>query len=355
MSDVAKWKLRGPVRTLRSETAEWDAAREAWKPSRHFSAAEFQADGKISLQEFYNPDGTIFRTTYRYDNRGRLVEVQGGPSSGPFSKSLYSYDEAGRPLRTVNVAADGTVKESESYRYDSTGRKTKVTFLDERPLGAGAVHYSIGVEGSGADFAIRVSDATTMTTSYGEHDQPEEMLFHDASHAVVTRVTFTRDREGRATGEVVQFGNQFPFPEMRDVIAKLSAEEKAAMAAVLAQAFDGKTLHSRSYAYDRQGRLLEKTERMGTLSEDRTTYRYDDRDNPIEELKEDQSRELGVDNPGDTPRTRNETVRRHDVRYEYQYDREGNWTERIVSSRMEPNAIFKRSNVERREITYYAR
>jgi YD repeat-containing protein len=354
MSDVAKWKLRGPVRTLRSETAEWDAAREAWKPSRRFLAAEFQADGKISLQESYNPDGTIFRTTYRYDNRGRLVEVQGGPASGPFRKTLYSYDESGRPLRTVNVATDGTVKESESYRYDSTGRKTKVTFLDERPLG-GAVHYSIGVEGSGSDFAIGVSDAATMTTSYGEHDQPEEMLFHDASHAVVMRVTFTRDREGRAIGEVVQFGNQFPFPEMRDVIEKLSAEEKAAMAAVLAQAFDGKTLHSRSYAYDRQGRLLEKTERMGTLSEDRTTYRYDDRDNPIEELKEDQSRELGVDKPGDTPSTRNETVLRHDGRFEYQYDREGNWTERIASTRREPNAIFQRSSIERREITYYAR
>jgi hypothetical protein len=355
MSDVAKWKLRGPVRTLRSETAEWDVAREAWKPSRLFRTAEFQADGKISVSDSHGSDGTIYRTAFRYDSRGRLVEVQGGPASGPFSKTLYSYDEAGRPLRTVNVAADGTVKESESYRYDSTGRKTKVTFLDERPLGVAGMHVSVGVEGSGSDFAINASDATTMTTSYGEQDQPEEMLLHDASHAVVRSVTFTRDREGRALSEVVRFGDQFPFPEMRDVIGKLSAEEKAAMAAVLSQAFDAKALHSTAYAYDRHGRLLEKTMRMGTLSESRTTYRYDDRDNPIEQVEEDQDRELGVDKPGDTPRTRNETVRRHDVRFEYQYDREGNWTERIASTRREPNAIFQRSNVERREITYYAR
>lgn len=355
MSDVAKWKLRGPVRTLRSETTEWDAAREAWKPSRHSSVAEFQADGKISLQEYHYPDGTISRMTFRYDNRGRLVEVQSGPASGPFAKTLHSYDEAGRPLRTVNVAADGAVKESESYRYDSTGRKTKVTFLDERPLGMGAVHYSIGDEGSGSDFAVGMSDATTVTTSYGEHDQPREQVMHDANHSVVMRVTFTRDREGRLLGEVVQFEGQFPFPEMREVIGKLSAEEKAAMIAMLSQTFDAKTLHSRAFAYDRQGRLLERTERMGTLSESRTTFRYDDRDNPIEQIEEEQSRELGVDDPGGTPRTRNETVRRHDVRFEYQYDREGNWTERIASSRREPNAIFQRSNLERREITYYAR
>jgi hypothetical protein len=55
-----------------------------------------------------------------------------------------------------------------------------------------------------------------------------------------------------------------------------------------------------------------------------------------------------------TPRARNESARRHDRRYEYQYDAEGNWTERIVSGRIEPNAIFQRSALERRQITYYA-
>jgi hypothetical protein len=40
-------------------------------------------------------------------------------------------------------------------------------------------------------------------------------------------------------------------------------------------------------------------------------------------------------------------------RFEYRYDAQGNWTERVVSYRLEPNPDFQRSNVERREITYY--
>jgi hypothetical protein len=40
------------------------------------------------------------------------------------------------------------------------------------------------------------------------------------------------------------------------------------------------------------------------------------------------------------------------VRFVYRYDTHGNWTERIVSQRMEPNADERSSNIERRAITY---
>ena len=351
MSDLAKWKLRGPVRTLRSEMAEWDAAGETWKAPRYSTVYEFQADGKISSSEMHAPDGSVGRGMFRYDNRGRLLEVQRGIGSGPFSRSIYSYDDTGRHIRTVNVDADGATHEAETCHYDSTGRKTKVSFLHVRALGVD-VPIMHGIEGT--DHAFGAPGATTMTTTYGERDQPEEVVMHDANHVVVRRVTFTRDREGRVLSEAVQFGGQFPFPEMQSHFSEASPQEIAALGAMIGAAFDRQTLHSTTYAYDRHGRLLERTTRMGTLSENRTTFRYDDRDNPIEEIAEDQDREMGVGEDG-VPRSRNETVRRHDGRYEYQYDREGNWTERIVSSRMDPNPIFQRSNVERRQITYYAR
>jgi hypothetical protein len=40
------------------------------------------------------------------------------------------------------------------------------------------------------------------------------------------------------------------------------------------------------------------------------------------------------------------------VKFEYQYDAHGNWTERIVSQRLEPNADERPSNIERRTIAY---
>jgi hypothetical protein len=41
------------------------------------------------------------------------------------------------------------------------------------------------------------------------------------------------------------------------------------------------------------------------------------------------------------------------VRFEYRYDAYGNRTERVVWQRTEPNTEERRSNIERRTITYY--
>jgi hypothetical protein len=41
------------------------------------------------------------------------------------------------------------------------------------------------------------------------------------------------------------------------------------------------------------------------------------------------------------------------VRFEFRYDAHGNWTERIVWQRMEPNADERPSNIERRAINFY--
>ena len=49
-----------------------------------------------------------------------------------------------------------------------------------------------------------------------------------------------------------------------------------------------------------------------------------------------------------------ESSHKQNVRFEYRYDAQGNWTERVVWIRLEPNPDFHRSNVERREIIYYA-
>jgi hypothetical protein len=41
------------------------------------------------------------------------------------------------------------------------------------------------------------------------------------------------------------------------------------------------------------------------------------------------------------------------TRFEYHYDEHANWTERIVWSRHDSQADFRRSNLIRRTISYY--
>jgi len=187
-----------------------------------------------------------------------------------------------------------------------------------------------------------------MTVTYDERDQPADVLFHDPDHNLLQRVVFTRDRDGRLVSEEIVRGEL-----LQNALDSAPPEERARANALLATVFGpDQTLSRTTYAYDQRGRRVERRTRMGTLGENRTTFRYDDYDNPVEETTEDRSREVNIDENGIEEVTA-ETVQRQHARFEYQYDAQGNWTERVVLSRAEPNPDFRRENVERRNIAYY--
>ncbi len=285
MSDRAKWKVRGRVRTLRAEFAEWDPRQEVWQAPRRVSSVTFHPNGTIRESEHQNPDASISRSTYLYDDVGRLVEVQFWMNDGPMSKVLHSYDDAGRPLHTVNVAQDRTVRESETYRYDGGGRKTKVQLVD-------CANCFYGFEGT--EHAYGAPGAATMTVTYDERDQPADVLFHDPDHNLLQRVVFTRDRDGRLVSEEIVRGEL-----LQNALDSAPPEERARANALLATVFGpDQTLSRTTYAYDQRGRRVERRTRMGTLGENRTTFRYDDYDNPVEETTEDRSREVNIDENG---------------------------------------------------------
>ncbi len=87
------------------------------------------------------------------------------------------------------------------------------------------------------------------------------------------------------------------------------------------------------------------------LRGERVTVRYDDFDNPVEEVRSDASREMRMDDG--VVKTEEKPPHVQHVRYQYQYDASGNWTERVVWQRMEPNIDERPSNLERRTIDYY--
>ena len=148
--------------------------------------------------------------------------------------------------------------------------------------------------------------------------------------------------------EVARYGGASPFvlPD------SIPIEERPQYAALLSAAFAEKTLSTTAYSYDAQGRLVERTRRMGILSEERTRFEYDDRGNPILETTEHHDREIELDDTAGA-RSKNGQARVDYTRFEYQYDANGNWTERIVSFRSGSDTDFRRSNVERRTISYY--
>ena len=151
MTDLAQWKLRGPVRTVREEHAEWDAPAQKWGAPRGLRRASFLPDGRLSESEFHNPDGSIAHWARLYDGQGRLVETQSWMNNAAKRRQLYSYDSVGRLTEVVDIAPDGPRKTAETSRYDQAGRKTTVRFLAVPQTGSAMAH---GVEGSDVAYSV---------------------------------------------------------------------------------------------------------------------------------------------------------------------------------------------------------
>ena len=298
---------------------------------------------EVSASDAHNPDGSIAHLRWLYDDAGRLAESTFGLDDGPVSRTLYSYDEAGRHVRTVQLGPDGAQTDLETCTYDAGGKKTKMRFL-----GLAGANAAYGMEGT--DHAYGAPGATMMTTTYDDRDLPTKVVFQDANHNSIRHVIFTRDNAGRLLKEEMHAGAESPFP---DLLEHVPPEGRKDMAAVLEKVF-GQTFTSTAYVYDARGRLIERTHAMGSLGGDRTTYLYDDdHDDPIEETTENRHRDASIGENGTLSYTSDQVHLQHN-RLAYRYDPQGNWIERVVSIRPEPNPDFQPSHIERRTITYHA-
>jgi YD repeat-containing protein len=328
VNDRTTWKVHGPVRTLRIEHAEWDLSREEWLPARHYGICRFRPDGRTEESEQHNPDGTIYRTTFVYDDSGRLLEIRFGDSQ---AKTRYEYDELGRHIRTLEIADDGSTREAGICRYDAAGRKTKVHFQPPQKPGE---TYGYCVDGD-------------------ESDDVSETILQDEQHRIISRFVFGRDGQGRLL-TATQFAGDESVEQFEKALAQAAPVDREQARAAIASLFGhgGALRSTTTCTYDEAARLSERHLRMGDLGGHRTTYLYDDKGLEIGNLTEDYSRQYGMDEDGKSQITAEKSSKMR-VRFEYVFDAQGNWTERAVWSRLEPNPNFQPSNVEWREISYY--
>jgi YD repeat-containing protein len=340
VDDLAKWKVHGPVASLKTESATWDLNQQYWEPVKHFTVASFRSDGTISSSDSYNSDGSIAHSKWLYDPSGRLMEYNSWMNDEPAHRTLYLYDEAGRHVRTVGVSHEGSETDAEVCSYDAEGRRTKVSLLSFR---AGNVSYSI----EGTDMGLGAPGATKMVTTYDHNDLPVKVVFEDADENPLRQVILKRDTAGKLSNLEIHMGGQSIFGH-RDQPVSPEGE----MAASLIMQSLGGIFSNTAFSYDSQGRLLERTNSMFNLGGDRTTYRYGDGDDPIEETTEHWSREANLEDDG-TLRYGPNKVTAQDVHLEYRYDAHVNWIEKTVSMRYQANAEFQPSNIERRAITYH--
>jgi YD repeat-containing protein len=277
----------------------------------------------------FRPDGQIAeadpRITFTYDDAGRLLETRFQDG-----KIVRTYDEKGRLIRTVRVDEKGIGTESEIFRYDSGGRKTRIQFVPKRE-GDMPVQYAI----EGTELSLGAMTAATITTVYDDHDLPVEALVHDTVHQVLRRATITRDSAGRVVKGEVLFGTEPLFPDLESKLKDAPPETRESIrAAIVAKFGTSGVFASYAYTYDQKSRRMSRVIRIGIGHEEHTTYTYDDHDNPIETIGEEEEE-------------------RQRTRFVYKYDAQGNWTEKETWLLSEQDKDFRRWSIERRQITYF--
>lgn len=151
-TDLQKEGLIGPVRTVRTETAQFSHHRGQWiegprgQPAsmtydRHGNRIEggyaaktlhtYDAQGNRIETISYGPDGSLLdKTLYTYDGRGNLTEAV-SESSGYINRTGYTYDDRGKLTEETVYGPGGDIKVESVHIYDAQGRKIQT--IDKDP------------------------------------------------------------------------------------------------------------------------------------------------------------------------------------------------------------------------------
>jgi hypothetical protein len=300
-----------------------------------------------------------------YDDKGRLLSVtnrsvardatEAGPADANASITetieSYSYDESGRLVEITATGEDGS---HSTFEYDgrggnARGGKTMIrTFAPKKPqdrlVAFAGSPFDIAQDGYG------IPDGASVTIIYNDRDVPTEVQIHDSEGHFLSRITRSYNAQGQVNEdkqviENPEFMLRAILPaEARDQLLPGFGEE----AKLFFRGKDG--FYGTSYTYDSQNRQTQLRRWFGpTREEINTTY------NEHGDRAEEQTIRTGYSQPAaakeGTPGP--EPQEQSEVRYSYQYDTQGNWTEETANYRSSLDESFKTSNTYRRKLTYY--
>jgi YD repeat-containing protein len=350
MSDREKAGLRGLVRTYVEGTILPDGSKHPIT-----TECEYSPDGKFLATRTSQSDGSEWVTTQTYDADGRLVKIIWGKIGEPNHEVLYRYDDAGRLLTITNSPEEGG-RVDFHYDYDEQGRKTTIRSFNESRARwrYGVSPWDAVVKGS-----IGVPVGGKVATICDDKDQPTEAQIHNREGRILSRVVRSYDAHGRIIEE-----KQIQENPVWLLADRFSAEERAQLSIAMKSLLNGRngTGISYAYAYDAQGRVTEMRQRNFAADKVTTTSYNEHGDKSLERetitgnsavpasYSVDENGTLIPDKRTTEPTESPDwPPREQEVRYAYQYDSYGNWTQQTVNrsySPEEPYFLY-------RKLTYY--
>ena len=329
LSDRERAGLRGPVKTC-SDSREDE--------TESMGEAEYSPDGRQLVRQLVwrmHPRLALiisYKWVYSYDGMGRLIGITRG-----YEKTDEVYDEQGKKIgsETGPLRSDVT----DTFHCDEQGRPTRIRTVPPRPnqvgftvmLGSGLLEVT---EEGGS-----LSGGGSVTTRYNDDDQPIESLVRNSNGELLTKIDHNY-ANGLLVNETLVIVRE-NFEATRQLQEGFSEEEQRAMLA-RRKALLGQLVGlrmERSYVYD-DDRVIRRLMQMGNFKQDETiTYNEHGCRAGMVMIQ------TGSLEPGE-PILR---VQRSEFRYLYQYDSNGNWTERTKINTDLPGE----PRTQRRTLAYY--
>jgi len=351
--DRAHNALRGPVKSCKEETT-FPAVADIRPQTRSEYTTELDREGREISTRILQSDGSSWITRSEYSPSGQLLKMVSGVEGKKLSTTSYIYDDQGRVQKIVPDSQGEVPGLSQpiSFHYDQHGRKTSTvssTAADYRPNTASGLGPFEAL-----DLPPNLPGGGTATTIYDEHDRPTEVEVRDAKGELVMHSTRTYDSQGRVLAEKQFHDNFAPMfsPEAHEKVLQesgLSPEQLATLVqAELPKLMGGHTeTYTINYAFDVHGRVSHTSRRIFNQQDEiDTTYNdHGDVDSEITRSTEIPSADGTPPDTGRSPYS--------EVRYSYQYDEHGNWTEKTTAYRSSPDENFQSPSTIKRTLTYY--
>jgi hypothetical protein len=352
--DIDLNQPRGPIKTCVEESTLYGGALQTqiseYAPDGKMSSSRWERDGKV---EHSSSDNQIQGVR---DEQGRLVKFISVYPGQPIQETYYSYDAAGRMLtETHNESADRT-----EYSYAPDGTMTSVQTFDSGTIERTRNSAFCGSAWDGAVCGFGVPTGGRVVTTYDQNKNGVDQRVYTGDGQLVSRSIRKYDDDEQLLEESVVEQNLGLL-----MLENMPAEERALLTPEYAQMMSkgfaalSKEPPKTTYRYDDEGRLTRMLQRSMAF-EVLTTIRYNEKGDRIEERKKyrDNSKfgvgvPISFDSQGEpVPQTETKPENRilppdEIVKYSYQYDQYGNWTERVASVTDQP------SRVTRRTLTYY--
>ena len=342
MTDRQKAGLRGPVEQYTAETIT--PAGATYPEMRCIGTTKYDRSGRLLHISSTDAKGSKSTTSYTYDPQGRILKTTWSQPSGQAKETYYIYDRKGRL-----IGITGNDEQSSVFQYDDQGRKTRIVRSESSGPGD---RIAVATDDGSDNFFMPPPVGGHMKTWFNERNQATESQVYDAYGQLTGRLVRRFDAKGRLVESSVIENLESLLPlEARPEPGVLGELKKKLMQ------FRSLQWPSRSsFIYDEEGRVTETHFSTGAYPEVITKMTYNDHGDvdahttTVDDLNPTKTAEGGeISSAATASLSSHET----EVRFSYQYDSFGNWTERTISARSRMNGPFEISAVHHRRIAYY--